>query len=512
MLTPSEHLSVADLWPLAFPADVRLVGGEAGLQRVVEWVTSLRASFPLFPDLTEGHLALASPQVALALDPRLTLSYLIQELAHAQAAGLLVDEEPTEAEAALADDLALPIFVAPPGADLRALEREALRALVDREAQLARREAEARQRYQGLFAAGGVQAVLADLAVALQADAYVKDAEGALVEHAEAPAPRDGHVGPRPNEAETSVFSIRIAGRHLGELVIQRAGTLYASLVPILGRQAAEVCGLEMLQRATRHEAEEQFGADLVEELLATDRDDVRVASRLMRLGYDLSPGRRHVVVALGGREAKTLSAIGETLARDLAWIAGRESASALGMAYREHYLCLLSFDSAAGERRVRYWVQELVSRLPGPCCDLGVSRVSADLAGLAAGVEQSVAAWSLGRRIAGRLSPFYWEDLGLYRLLAGLRDQADLRRFYDETLGVLVAYDAAHNTDLVPTLEAFFEQNANASQTARALYVHRNTLNYRLQRIAEITGLDLDDAEARLALQLALKVRRLGT
>lgn len=504
MLAPREHLSMAELWPLAFPPDVRLVGGESGLGRAVEWVTSLRAAFPLFPDLTEGHLALASPQVALALDPRLTLSYLILELAHAQAAGLLVDEEPTEAEAALADELALPLFVAPPGADLRAVEREALRALVDREAQLARREAEARQRYQGLFAAGGIRAVLLDLGAALQAAVWLRDAEGATVERVEAPAPRP--------EAETSAFPIRIAGRHLGELIIQGAGRLHASLAPIWGRQAAEACGLEMLQRATRQEAEEQFGADLIEELVAADRDEARVASRLMRLGYDLSPGRRHVVIALGGRDAKTLCAIGEALARDLAWIAGREAASTLGVAYREHYLCLLSFEATAGERRVRHWVQELASRMPGPCCDLGVSRVSADLSGLAAGVEQAVAAWSLGGRIAGRASPFYWEDLGLYRLLAGLRDQADLRRFYDETLGVLVAYDTAHNTDLVPTLEAFFEQNANASQTARALYVHRNTLNYRLQRIAEITGLDLDDADARLALQLALKVHRLRT
>ena len=71
--------------------------------------------------------------------------------------------------------------------------------------------------------------------------------------------------------------------------------------------------------------------------------------------------------------------------------------------------------------------------------------------------------------------------------------------------------YDATHGTDLVHTLEVFFEQNANASQTARALYVHRNTLNYRLQRIVEISGLDLNDAEARLAFQLALKVHQVA-
>jgi PucR family transcriptional regulator, purine catabolism regulatory protein len=120
-----------------------------------------------------------------------------------------------------------------------------------------------------------------------------------------------------------------------------------------------------------------------------------------------------------------------------------------------------------------------------------------------------------LGAREVGRHvnlpSPYYYEQMGLYRLLTELRGRDELARFYDETLGDLVRYDRAHGTELVRTLEAFFAENANASRTARVLYVHRNTLNYRLQRIVDITGLDLNDAEARLAFQLALKVHHLA-
>ena len=99
---------------------------------------------------------------------------------------------------------------------------------------------------------------------------------------------------------------------------------------------------------------------------------------------------------------------------------------------------------------------------------------------------------------------------MGLYRLLAGLGDQEELRRFYPETLGDLVRYDAENHTELLRTLSVYFQEHANASRTARALYVHRNTLSYRLQRIAEITGTSLDDPQARLALQLALLIHRL--
>jgi len=132
-------------------------------------------------------------------------------------------------------------------------------------------------------------------------------------------------------------------------------------------------------------------------------------------------------------------------------------------------------------------------------------------IAHLRTAVHQAIDALELGQRISSCESPYYYDELGLYRLLTSLRERDEWRRFYQETLGVLVGYDREHTTDLVHTLEVFFEQNANASQTSRVLFVHRNTLNYRLQRIAEITGLDLNDAEARLAFQLALKVHRLS-
>jgi purine catabolism regulator len=60
----------------------------------------------------------------------------------------------------------------------------------------------------------------------------------------------------------------------------------------------------------------------------------------------------------------------------------------------------------------------------------------------------------------------------------------------------------------LVQTLEAFFECHGNASQTASRLHIHRNTLTYRLEQIASITQLDLDDPDARFSLQFALKLR----
>jgi purine catabolism regulator len=79
---------------------------------------------------------------------------------------------------------------------------------------------------------------------------------------------------------------------------------------------------------------------------------------------------------------------------------------------------------------------------------------------------------------------------------------------FQEEMLGSLLATEGGR--ELIRTLEAYFEHNGNLSQTAEALFVHRNTLIYRMERLATITGLNLDNPETRLAVQLALHIYRM--
>jgi len=93
---------------------------------------------------------------------------------------------------------------------------------------------------------------------------------------------------------------------------------------------------------------------------------------------------------------------------------------------------------------------------------------------------------------------------LDLEAMFEGLSRSSELRPFR-ELIGRLEAYDREHNGDLVRTLQVFFATNANASEAADRLYLHRNSLPYRLARVQDLTGLDLKDPRARLALQLGL-------
>ena len=99
---------------------------------------------------------------------------------------------------------------------------------------------------------------------------------------------------------------------------------------------------------------------------------------------------------------------------------------------------------------------------------------------------------------------------LGLTRLLLGENGPEQLDTFVTDTLGPLLAYDAARGTSLVGTLEAWFATGGHARDTARVLHVHPNTVAQRLDRVAGLLGADWRHPTRALDLQLALRVHRL--
>ena len=73
-----------------------------------------------------------------------------------------------------------------------------------------------------------------------------------------------------------------------------------------------------------------------------------------------------------------------------------------------------------------------------------------------------------------------------------------------------LVDHDAQYRGDLLPTLESYLGHDCNMNATARAIYAHRHTVAYRLERVKELTGLDPAATEDRERLGLGLKALRI--
>lgn len=104
--------------------------------------------------------------------------------------------------------------------------------------------------------------------------------------------------------------------------------------------------------------------------------------------------------------------------------------------------------------------------------------------------------------------SPIAFEDTGAYRLLLGTTSD-ELQSFYSETVEPLVAYDEQYETDLVATVEAYLDSDANVPATAKRMFTHRHTIRYRLERIRDLSGHDATATEGRERLGLGIKAMR---
>lgn len=98
------------------------------------------------------------------------------------------------------------------------------------------------------------------------------------------------------------------------------------------------------------------------------------------------------------------------------------------------------------------------------------------------------------------------------YRLLVGvlIRDGDELVALKDNTIAELERYDAAHDTDLLVTLETFLNRHGSTTDTAETMTLHRHTVGYRLARVQEVSGLSPYESEGRERLSLGLKAHRI--
>jgi purine catabolism regulator len=122
-------------------------------------------------------------------------------------------------------------------------------------------------------------------------------------------------------------------------------------------------------------------------------------------------------------------------------------------------------------------------------------------------GLRQAEHAIDLGIRIGRTGQVISYDELGIYRLLLQIGDMQQLWRFAEDVLGSLLEYDATHKLDLIGTLSVYLNQHESLKQTARALRLHVNTISYRIQRIEQLTPLNLTDPDDRLIAHVAVKI-----
>ncbi|MDF2501903.1 MAG: transcriptional regulator, PucR family [Anaerosporomusa subterranea] len=136
----------------------------------------------------------------------------------------------------------------------------------------------------------------------------------------------------------------------------------------------------------------------------------------------------------------------------------------------------------------------------------IGVGQNESGLVNISKSYKQ--AASVLHMAVKNNWHKVYYKDLGIYKILLSAEDDNVLREIYDDTLGRLLDYDVTHNTDYLNTLKCYLENDASIQAVAKLTFVHRNTINYKLNKIKEITGYDISSVEERLKIMLAFKIK----
>lgn len=99
------------------------------------------------------------------------------------------------------------------------------------------------------------------------------------------------------------------------------------------------------------------------------------------------------------------------------------------------------------------------------------------------------------------------YDELGVMSILFAIEDESVLRSYFVRTLGALIEYDKISKSSLYRTLEAYYKNNKNIQETAQVLYIHRNTLKYRLERISEILNCDIHQHESFIEVGVGIMI-----
>ncbi len=306
-------------------------------------------------------------------------------------------------------------------------------------------------------------------------------------------------------------------------IVVGQMARGYLSLVGIKGElddldwlvseQGRFVCAIEMARKKAVREAEKRLKGDLLSALLQDTLSPRDARLWVEQMGLDLNQAHVALRFAWDASGSPTARRLETMINGEIARLNLRVISSNMG----NEVICFCQVPADIKKPEPALALASAVyaqsgQEFPGTPLYCGIGTIAKSIDDWRTTLRRSGQALEMARRLQGRLGvykPLYYADLSVYRLLLQLEHSPELVAYEQEMLGKLLASD--NSAELLHTLETYFEHNGNLAQTAEALFVHRNTLIYRMDRIASITGLELDQPEPRLALQLALRIYRMS-
>ena len=506
----------------------RVLAGGAGLGRRVRHVNVMEVP-DILPWVRADELLLTTAYPLR--DDRAALGTLVPELHAKGLAGIAVKpdrylEGIPPAMLTAADACGFPLIELPPESSFNDIISAVLSVILNEQSLRLQRAAEIHDRFtQIVLGGGGLREIAVTLGELVERQVLIVDQHGEVLTgsgelHLERlpddvtmPTRGDGTDAGRWSPVEVSnapatMQPIMVDGEPYGAIVaLAAAETLSTDDLEAL-QFAATVAALRQVQARAVVEDDRRFQAVCLEELVSGHLTDRSVLSeRAAAFAWDLSLPRAVLLAqaeSSTGADADTVRSLADAARAALgaATIVWERSTQAAAL------LAPRASDPAALEEAATSLRREAARRLPSTPVSIGIGRVRDDPLELRESHAEARRALEVGRwRSPGEVVIF--ERMGLDRLLASVSD-AELSAFRDTMIEPLAAYDRAHRSSLVDTLEAYVATR-NAAEAARRLYVHYNTVRSRLARIEELIGPFLADTERSTGLAVALHIHRRG-
>lgn len=543
--SPGE-INIGDLLRLALPLDTVLLGGGLEARRHVNWVAVLTSWNEIESQTQPNDLVIVPPPLAATLEPAQGQA-ILTTLSELPVSGILAIGKIDERLAHIAESLNLTVLVAPESSTVREIHQAVALLLADRQTatsdramQLYRQLSAMSREGQGLTAMTEVMSKLTGNIVAVQDKRLEVQAiswpsnttvnREALIKalqqrDALPPVLRNRKAAARARQSYWQQLlpldDTAPLGRLLSPIISGDRARGYLSVIgpaeeldlfdSLTVEHGAAACALEMAKAKAVSEAKKSLRGDFLEGLLAGSLPKKESERLEGRLDHDTKEPHAVMVIDWAGADTPSL----RRLETSVHWVLSNHPRPALVHVFGNQHLVIFQAlknmeDMESAHQLGRRIREQIDTESPEAPFIGGISGPARTLADWPTAYEQAVQAMQLGERLKLTNQFVEFSSLGIYRLLYDLEYQASVRQFTDEIMRPLVEYDNQNRGSLVKTVEAYFDHHGNISQTAESLFVHRNTLLYRMDRIQELTKLQLDQANMRLALHLSLKLWQL--
>lgn len=492
----STGVTLNELLRLPVLKDAKVISGKKGLNRIVRYIDIMEV-----PDISgwlrEGELLLTTAY-AIRHDPTL-LPNLVKQLAKAGAAALAIKperflHEMPQSMIQMSNTFDLPIIQLPKGIPYIDITHAVMELIINKQSSLLRKTEEINKALTTLVLENkGIQSVADNISGLLGSSIWLIDNTGDII----VSSPSGAHYGCSPNPR---FWGIKVDKEIVGKLIVDKEELGELDLVYI--EQGRLVFALELMRQKTALDTEKRMRGNFIEDLLSgLPITKQEILTKGNQLG--LKPDALWEVAVMEGETeeiSKMIDKLNILLLKEFQKLSVTTHIHWQG----ERMVLLLGSDPQVNglpkkDGELHSWkaiFQSLIEEGNGILVGFGERMHLWDVQ---KSYVQAKKAIIFGSRIDHFKQVFTFEEIELFHLMMEASESVEIEQYVEKKVGGIYRYDQENGTDLLKTLFYYLYTRGSLKDTATYLFLHRNSVKYRMDKIRELFEIDLEDSKERV-------------